>query len=174
MTIVRRTFAVAALRRFAEEPIEYEVRMLLSDAWALLDDRPDGVLGPGLRHNLSVALLEAWLVHIRLLDDFLRHGQSKDGAAIARDWQPRWSSNGFLTNEHRQALSDQITHLTWQRQRWTDEVRPPWEGQIRPWTDACCEEMLRFFDSVPEELGSAFDVSRAHIDEWLRLGAARP
>ncbi len=168
---MRRTFTVDALRRFAEEPIEYELRMLLSDAWALSEDRPDGLLGQRFGRNVRDALLEAWLVHIRLLDDFLRHGQSKDGAAIARDWQPRWSSNGFLVDEHRQAVNDHIAHLTWQRQRWTDEVRPPWEGRIRPWTDACCAELLRFFDSVPEELSSAFDVPRAHVEEWRRLGA---
>ena len=166
----RKTRDVAELRRFAENPLEYEVRIVLRHATEFLRLYPDGKLGLGLKSNVHDALLEAWLVHIRLLDDFLRHGQSHGGSAIARDWYDEWRSDGFLDKAHRAVLNDQLAHLSRNRKRWDLHERPPWDGQMRAWTTACCEELLRFFNEVPSDVAPAFDVPRSHVETWLTKG----
>jgi len=158
------------LIRFADYALEYEVRMMLCHAWEFLKNRPDGSL-EALPDNRFDALLEAWLVHIRLLDDFLRHGQSKKDAAIARDWHGKWRSDGFLDDEDRAVLNAQLTHLSWKRRRWDSEVRPPWDGQMREWSNACCKEVLRLCDEVPEDLKPGFEWIRSHAEGLLRDGA---
>jgi hypothetical protein len=148
--------------------------MLLSHAWRLLQERPDGNLGGGLPNSVFDALLEAWLVHARLLDDFLRHGQSHGRGAFAREWQPAFRSDGFLTAPQREAVNAQVVHLSWKRKRWGADTRPPWDREIRELTNDCCKELLRFFDEVPVDVRTGFGLSRSHAKAWLENGSCPP
>ena len=161
------------LNEFAETALEFEVRILLCHAWAFLQRYPDGILGQGLADNVDDALLEGWLVHIRLLNDFLRHAQPGKHANAAA-WERSWRSEGFLKPNDRDVLNDQLMHLAWKRKRWDEHSRPPWEGQIRGWTDACCAELLKFFQQVRDDLKPAFAVPRSYAEAWLLTGARPP
>ena len=152
---------------FAERAIEYEVRMLVHDAASLHELRPDGYLGGGMPDHKWDAVLEAWLVHLRLLDDFLEKGQSHHGAAIARDWHDLWRSDGFLDEDVRDAVNDQLMHLSWRRLRWTEDTRPPWEHRFVEITDACCKELIRFFGEVRPALRPVFETPRRFAQSWL-------
>ena len=45
-------------------------------------------------------------------------------------------------------MNDQLMHLNWRRLRWDADNRPPWEFRFVELTDACCAELIRFFDFV--------------------------
>jgi len=55
------------------------------------------------------AVLEASLMHLRLLDEFLRNGGR--GAFKASDWIPGWAPRPWLRSEVRRRLSAQVAHL---------------------------------------------------------------
>ena len=67
---------------------------------------------------------------------------------IARDWVPAWRSEGFLTEDERLAIDWQVAHMSWHRTLWTSADRPPWDGRIREWTEACCTQLQDWFAAL--------------------------
>jgi hypothetical protein len=68
------------------------------------------------------SLLESFLVHVRLLDDFLgdpgqaqptRRNDSDD--VFARHWLPTWTPRRFMSEDERDRANAQIAHLTGRR-----------------------------------------------------------
>ena len=140
--------------------------MLNCQVRELLKECPDELFGDGLPNCRVDALLEAWLVHIRLLDEFLRTWGTHRGAESSQ-WGKFWKSDGILTETQRQAVNAQVAHLGWDRKRWTETVRPPWERQIRAWTTACCEGLKRFVVAIPPARRPAFEKALSTADDWL-------
>jgi hypothetical protein len=156
------------LRHFAEDSIAYEVRMLVGHARELRPFLRDGRLPAGFPPDTPAdAYLEAWLVHIRLLNEFLKDHRGR-GAATADEWEPDgWQRRGFLEKEEREAVDRQLAHLSWKRDGWDDQRRPPWE---RPddWTRRACERLVEFIDAVPAPRRSAFAEARSQAERALR------
>lgn len=140
--------------------------MLVCQTREFLVDCPSEMFGTGLRSCRTDALLDAWLTHIRLLDEFLLKPTSTGGVAVATQWAPLWASGGFLGSD-RQRVSAQLAHLGWSRQRWTPSLRPPWEGKIRTWTTDGCLEFVRFVEAVPAPLKSSLAVAEGRARDWL-------
>jgi hypothetical protein len=93
------------------------------------------------------ALLEAALVHLRLLDEFLGcTGRNADDVK-ACDW-PGWSPNGFL-GAQRKAINAHVAHLS-RRRRATQEWDLPTLGK------AACVRLVEFFDVIPADRVRAF------------------
>jgi hypothetical protein len=95
----------ADLERFAKEAVTYEVTTMVVEAGHPTLHGSDPIL--------RIALLEAVLVHVRLLDDF--HGQS--GAnypndITADDYLPTWSPKRTLSQPARQAINAQLAHVS--------------------------------------------------------------
>ena len=93
------------------DDVSYELRMI-------------GVLGQ-LKTSIDVpfvcyGLLESFLLHVRLLDDFLgnrrRRGPEGNDDLRAKDYNSSWSDNGFLTPNERSAINKKLAHLTRSRQ----------------------------------------------------------
>lgn len=158
------------LDEFASTMIEYEFRMMICQVREFLVECPNEDLGSGLRNCRIDAVLEAWLVHIRLLDEFFLSPKLQ-GNARAVDWERRWSSQGILSKSQRRAVNDQVAHLGWRRKRWTATIRPPWEGQIRAWTTACCHELDRFLAAISTERRPAFMKACLTAEKWLKSSA---
>lgn len=112
------------LDEYARGPVTYEMEMVIEQLRAL-----NGT--PGRWPNpVSNALIEAFLVHIRLLDDFVgnprqseqeRKGDLDD--VFARHWLPTWQPSRFLTGEQIRNINAQLSHLAARRQHW----RFPWD-----------------------------------------------
>jgi hypothetical protein len=167
--VTQRTRTNEELARFAESSVEFEVRMFVSHAWELLKRYPGGSV-MGFRSNVDDALLEAWLIHLRLLDEFLRAGQSGK-SAVARDWHRGWQRKAVLTEQQREALNRQLAHLRWDRQRWEGGLTPPWDRRIREMTDALCGILIEFIDEIPQPLRASFSKARGNAASWLRSGS---
>jgi hypothetical protein len=167
--VTQRTRTNEELARFAERSVEFEVRMFVSHAWELLERYPDGSV-MGLRNNTDDGLLEAWLIHLRLLDEFLRAGQSGK-SAVARDWHRGWKPKAALTEQQREAVNRHLAHLRWDRQRWEGGLTPPWERRIREMTDALCGTLIEFIDEIPQPLRESFSKARGNAASWLRDGS---
>lgn len=98
------------------------------------------------------ALLEAVLVHLRLLDDFLgdpsqwREGDRRARKDVfARHWVPRWRPNRFLADTQRKRINVQLMHLAWQRLDSGWSIRPEEvPGMVRK----CCRRLNEFFAQV--------------------------
>jgi hypothetical protein len=172
----------AVLDAFARVQIEYEVRMLLQQ-FGLLERRwrdvqkrrrrsPDAVIGAD-----GQALLEAVLVHLRLLDDFLGHA-SQDKTpnpphdqddVFARHWDDPsgspWTRSGFLDSE-RDRVNAKVAHLTGRRLTVPD-VQP---DDIPPLVLGCCERLNEFFDHVDAHSHArvaAFELPRRRVEQCL-------
>ena len=62
------------------------------------------------------ALIEASLVHLRLLDDFFRRLPSeKTDDVVAYDFDPDWAPVRILTGKDRRAINAQVQHLAKRR-----------------------------------------------------------
>jgi len=122
---------------------------------------PDGFLEP----PIDDALLEATLVHLRLLDDFLA-GSSHPNAVNARAWIPDWSER-CIPKEVRERIDAQVVHLSSRRLRMPS---PRWD--IPAYAHACCERLDKFFEAVRvqnPERSPAFDGARDQISRGLSL-----
>ena len=122
---------------FAKEHVEYEVRMLLQQ-FELLDLRQsdvDNASRTDLRPD-GQALLEAVLVHLRLLDDFLGSRRQLQrrwswrrpwrtrkpyADAFARHWDPKWEPSRVLSGAQRTRVDVMVAHLSATR-----TARPVW------------------------------------------------
>ena len=123
-----------ALNRFARVEIEYEVRMLLEQfGWLELRARE---VSTGTRKDLGAdgqALLEAVLVHLRLLDAFLS-GKGTLDDVHAGHWISGWTSR-LLGDRQRDRVNAKVAHLAARRMSrgsdWQpDEVVAPVVGVV--------------------------------------------
>jgi hypothetical protein len=143
------------------EHIEYEVRMLLQQfGWLelrLADVEAKKRVDIGADGQ---ALLEAVLVHLRLLDDFVgspRQWQApsrRDGDDVfARHWDPRWRPNRFLSPKQRERTNAHLAHLTARRltARW--DIQPE---ELPDIVTRCCRRLEELFAQVPAGHLAAF------------------
>ena len=152
-----------ALHRYASGHLRYEIYVLLEQAQKLEE------LGE-IEDAMGDALLEASLVHLRLLDDFLGSPQQAQPPTrddpddvFARHWLPGWAPRRFLTGGQRQRINAQLAHLS-ARRRW----RVGWN--VPALTTACCQGFVRFLDQLNvahPRRARAFAESRARIEAWL-------
>jgi hypothetical protein len=99
----------ADLEQFAKDAVTYEVTTMLGE-----------VGHPNLHGSdpvLQVALIEAVLVHVRLLDEF--HGQTGANAhpndVLASHFLPTWTPTRTLSPPDRDAINAQLAHMSTQR-----------------------------------------------------------
>jgi hypothetical protein len=171
----------ALLDYFARGPIEYEVRMLLQQFGHLEHRRRD--VRRRRRRDAAAdlgadgqALLEAVLVHLRLLDEFLgdprqtkRRKKADPDDVFACHWDrrrhPRWKPKRFLGDD-RQKLNARLAHLTGRRLKPPD-VEP---DDLPPLVLKCCERLNEFFDHVDAHNHArvtAFACPRERVRQFL-------
>lgn len=98
------------LSQMAQGPLTYEVNMLFGQV-ACISMRERS---PDIPEYM--ALVEAALVHLRLLDDFLGQpptGQHDD--VHAQQFAPTWQPKRFIDPDERQRINAQVQHLAWRR-----------------------------------------------------------
>jgi hypothetical protein len=155
---------VRTLDRYATGHLTYEIEMATSmTRYVLASSRRSAVV-------LDNALLEAMLVHLRLLDDFFGSKQqlaprnrSATDDVFARHWLPSWQPRRFLTETQRGRANAQITHLA-ARRRWNHRWPLP------QMTSRCCRTLLRFVDELEQEApqrAKAFAKARGIAQAWL-------
>lgn len=112
MATPTRPFIDDILQKFAQTHISYELRVLSAEAeqWGTARTRGEP----------ADAALEASLVHIRLLDEFLGFDlptqKSRFFADVrARDYDDSWKPTGFLVDPERDDIGAQVAHLTLNR-----------------------------------------------------------
>ena len=102
-------------------------------------------LPPSFDGPADQAVLEASLMHLRLLDEFLRN----DGRGLkACDWITDWQPIPWLDEKVRDRLNEQVAHLSPRR-----DLRYEWS--FCAYGAAYCQELVRFFDEVRESCGPA-------------------
>ncbi len=156
------------LDRYAESHIRYEVFTLLEQVNLVYtvsrtDPRSD------LPSPLFDALLEASLVHFRLLDDFLgceRNGRSRKTDVFACEWPGSWKPKKFLSLDVHRRINRELAHLS------SDRV----SGRLWDLGDMatdCCQTLLDFFGSLDPERACAFQKSRELVEGWPTMPANR-
>jgi hypothetical protein len=150
------------LDAWASVHFRYEAQMLVAGASEVAHRYKSMPAQDGFHdETIDDALLEATLVHIRLLDEFLA-GSRHENAVNARHWVPGWSTR-CVTKEVREQIDAQVAHLSLRRapsQRW----------DVRGYGYACCQELDRFLDAVAArnpERSAAFDGAREHVRRGL-------
>ena len=140
--------------------VEYEVRKLTEYARAL--DR----MPPSTHPDVGQALLEASLVHLRLLHEFLHVLPSRSDNAYAGQWVSGWTEIGFLTGAEYGRISAKVAHLSASRLRAEfDDFQP---AEIRPLAVRCCKALQRFLNLVGPPQPSGFVDAHRHVDDFLR------
>lgn len=137
--------------------IGYEVRMLTGQVVALEHRR--------VRSPREQAWIEASLVHLRLLDEFLaKSAGSRKYATRAALWG--WSGGGFLTRRERGRVNAKVAHLAIDRL-----IQLDWQPQeLRPVAVRCCERILEFVEHVERTdptRGAAFATAKAHATGFV-------
>jgi hypothetical protein len=130
------------LREVGTKHLRYEVRMLVCHA-RLLRRYAGGIPKDdvmGFPHPAWDAILEAWLVHARVLDEFFRHTRPEKGSACARQWLKQWKGR-VLDNPESKAIERQVVHFGAKR-------RSPHEWDIDGITRRACQTMVRFAEDV--------------------------
>jgi hypothetical protein len=94
------------------------------------------------------ALLEASLVHVRLLDEFLSCSGRHPDDVRACDWAG-WSPQAFLSDAMRKQINAHVAHLSSRR-----VIGQEWN--LAQLGEACCVRLLEFFDAIPPEMLPAF------------------
>lgn len=61
------------------------------------------------------ALIEAPLIHFRILDDFFMITRPRDDTVVAGHYVPGWTARSFLTTQERDDLNAQLNHLAARR-----------------------------------------------------------
>ena len=107
-------YEAGRLRELATQ-VEYEVATLFGQVDALIR-RPRDPSDP-----VYLALVEAPLVHLRLLDDFLGQDLPKPNTrheddVVARHFLPDWTPERFLPDATRDAINAQLQHLVSRRE----------------------------------------------------------
>ena len=139
--------------------VEYEVRKLIEYVRAL--DR----FPPSKRPDVGQALLEASLVHLRLLHEFLHPTPQRSDSAYAGLWVASWSTCGYLTGRQYGRISAKVAHLSASRLRSEfDDFEP---GEIEPMAVGCCEALRDFLAALPSPVPEGFVRTREHVEEFL-------
>jgi hypothetical protein len=90
--------------------VAYELRMLAGGADRIWQHMRRQVSYDSVVSN---SVTEAWLVHARLLDDFLgatsRGPRNRD--VLATDFNPNWAPRRVLTDHERADISGKVAHL---------------------------------------------------------------
>lgn len=140
------------LDTFANDHIGYEVRMLVGQVKAL--ER----LGRSPATPAEQAYLEASLVHIRLLDEFLGGRPKRTTDVRADDWGTSWPRSGApLTKAERKRVDAHLAHLPLRRVRARDDWQPAEVGVI---ARTCLTQLLAFIGTLSGQRAAAFDVAR--------------
>ena len=135
--------------------VEYEVRKLIEYVRAL--DR----FPPTKHADVGQALLEASLVHLRLLHEFLHPTPQRADSAYAGLWVASWSKRGYLTGRQYGRISAKVAHLSASRLR--SEFDDFQAGEIKPLAVACCETLRDFLDALPSPEPEGFVKGREHV-----------
>jgi hypothetical protein len=157
------------LDALADSHVRYEVAMVVAQAGEWCRRYPHGMPPlDGLRDPVADdALLEAALVHLRLLDDFLDSRGQHPCDVRASYWIPRssWRPKKWLPAGVRRRINWQVAHLSLCRDEWFD-----WK--IGLYAYRFCVEFEAFLRAVevhrPDRL-AAFDVARRCACEGVRL-----
>jgi len=159
-----------SLGNYAAKHVAYEVRVMLQQANLLARNDPGGIADA-----TGDALLEAFLVHVRLLDEFLGSGDQTEppgknpqDTAFARHWLPTWKPRHFLTETQRNRVNGQLAHLAarrWHRYEW----------KVQPMAERCCSAFTRFLDQLDKaspKRAKAFEQVRQDIRDFRAVPAA--
>jgi len=153
------------LDTLARTHLQYEVGTLVGQACEFHRRYPNGWPGPDkfTEPVIDDALLEAVLVHVRLLDDFLR-SKKRTNDVKAEWWVPEWKPEPeeWLHADVRTRIDKQVAHL--------DRYRISYAGDVRGYTYACCQQLDSFVRAVKElnsERYKQFDVIEARIAKGL-------
>ena len=137
--------------------VEYEIRKL-TEYVNVLDEFRD-------RPDVGQALLEASLVRIRALHEFLRPTPALANNAFAGLWVSTWGRDGFLSGRDYDRISAKVAHLSASRLRAKfDDFEP---AEIKPLAVRCCECLGDFLDSVPAPEPAGFLEAREHVAKFL-------
>lgn len=128
-------YTEAKLRGIAQVQIAYEVRTLIGQINELLGRSRDAI------DPAYLALVEAPLVHLRLLDDFLGNEKPRKDDVVARHYYPDWEPVRFLTDPQRDSINAQLQHLAGRRQTGANWF-------FAPMIVAFAEVFLRFVDNL--------------------------
>lgn len=148
--------------------VEYEVEMLVGQVELLVDFYGPGGPAGSFTSPQDEAILDAALVHLRLLDEFLgSKGRATD--VKAKYWVPGWPARNWLDRSVRDRINWQLVHLSTLR-----EVGHGWD--LCEYARACCEELVRFFDEVkkqcpPERLEAFGSAPEIASDGKTKFGA---
>jgi hypothetical protein len=144
------------------------------------------------------ALLEAVLIHLRLLDDFLGNRKQRvrsvnrwnvwkrwrvwrrrphvQDDVFARHWNPTWAPRQFLSKLERKRMNQQLAHLSSQRLIAGWNIQP---SDLPDLVEHCCLGMEAFFGTLdPLQQLPAFrpapdkDAPK-RVDDYLHHRAAR-
>ena len=143
------------LEQFACVQIAYEVRTMFGQVVELLQ-RPREPWDP-----VYLALVEAPLVHLRALDDFLgatAAAVKKRGHddVVAQHYLPEWEPQPFLDDDVRKAINAQLQHLAERRETGYDWYFP-----------IMCSQFIDEFTAFTDDLAAADrDEERSRV-EWF-------
>ncbi|MFF2390373.1 hypothetical protein [Agromyces sp. NPDC058104] len=145
-------------RELVRRELTYELGVLDYCYSALLDG-----WGLGAESNLPLgtltALLESFLVHVRVLDEFLGAGATRSDDLRAKQLAAAWDRPGFLEPEIRTAINKQLTHLTDPR-----ADRPLWDVNRLAGEAGRC--FLAWFDTLDDETA---DILRPTVESATRI-----
>jgi len=135
------THSPEELERVAAVHLRYEVRAMIVMSRA-------GVLPPSTATD-DTAVLEAFLVHVRLLDEFLSKPRSSWGRVVlATDYLESWGCPEVLTPAERNAIDRKVVHLACDREQLFDWLTV----DIRDgWTDRVLRALQAFVSALPDE-----------------------
>lgn len=159
----------AERKHFAETHVEYEVRMLREQFEAFTGlahkRRRRGRRGGGGDPFLGAdgqALLEAILVHLRLLDEFLGGRRPDSRGVYATTWVSTWSTGGFLGAD-RDRVDAKVAHLATRRGKLPAFTVP----EIAPLVGACFALLSTFLVDVGHTSESNhFDTVRVQVKAY--------
>lgn len=122
-------------------------------------------------------MLEAVLVHLRLLDTFLggdpRDPGARDDDVFASHWVPGWKPKRFVGKEQRDRINGQLMHLTSRRLDSGWSIRP---AEVPAMVRKCCRRLNEFFaqvEAVDRHRLPAFGDAPRRVREYLENEAAR-
>lgn len=119
---------------------------------------------PGADDVVRNALLEACLIHLRLLDDFLG-GRPKGDDVSAQHWLPTWRPRRFLSRQQTVDINAQLAHLAARRQHWN------FEWPVRTLAVACAGRFEEFFSELERACPQrALSLAKAHEFAEMMLG----
>jgi len=148
--------------------VAFEVEMLVEQTRLLIKAcGPHGPQGSIGAEPETQALLEAVLLHLRLLVEFLGN-KGRDTDAKANFWVPGWVPRQWLEPSVREQINWRVAHLSSLR-----DVYGVWA--VTEYALACLEELDRFFKAVgggSRDRLDAFDGAEELVTEAIAEYAA--